>query len=65
MLEFGTSMCDVVSLVGNSHTFEDVERPIDHLKSFLIRNLFDWSQVWGFTQCTSIFYFQHSFSISI
>ena len=49
----------------NCHTFEDVERPFDHLKSLLIQTLSDWSQAWGSTHCISISDFQHSISFSI
>lgn len=49
----------------NSSTFEDVVRPLDHLKSLLIQTLFDWSQVWGFMHRTSISDFQQYAQISI
>ena len=49
----------------NNCTFKDVESPIDHLNSLQIQTLFDWSWVCGFTHCTSLSGFQHSFRISI
>ena len=38
-----------------THTFEDIERPLDLLKSLLVGALFEWSRIWGFMQC--IFFF--------
>ena len=35
----------------NAQTFEDIERPIDLLKTSLARNLFEWSRIWGLTHC--------------
>lgn len=61
-LEFGASVFDMVSM---AKTFKDVESPIDHLNSLQIQTLFDWSWVCGFTHCTSLSGFQHSFRISI
>ena len=40
--------------------FKDVERPVDLLKSMLVG--FEWSCVWGSTNCIPIFYFLLSFS---
>ena len=37
----------------NAQTFEDIERPVDHLKSLLARTLFGWSHIWGFARCIS------------
>ena len=31
----------------NSHTSEDIERPVDLLKSLLAGTLFEWSRIWG------------------
>ena len=39
----------------NTLPFEDIERPLDLLKSLLVGTLFEWSQIWGFTRCISIF----------
>ena len=47
----------------NNCTCEDVKRLLDHLKSLLIRTLFDWSRVGGFTHCTSIFDFPALFLV--
>ena len=44
----------------NISTFEDTKRPIDLLKFLLVGTLFEWSQIWGFTQCLSIFDFLQS-----
>ena len=41
----------------NSHTFEDMESSLDQLKALFARTLFDWSWVWGFTQCSSLLEF--------
>ena len=38
----------------NSCAFEDIERPVDLLKSLLARTLFEWSCIWGFTNCISM-----------
>ena len=38
----------------NARTFEDIERPIDPLKTLLVRTLFEWSRIWGFTHCISL-----------
>ena len=38
----------------NARTFEDVESPIDKLKTLLARTLFEWSHIWGFTHCSSL-----------
>ena len=42
-MEFGSGMLDVarVEEKQNSHMFEDIERPLDQLKSLLIHTLFD------------------------
>ena len=37
--------------------FKDVERFLDHLKSLLMRTIFDWSQARGFTHWSSILEF--------
>ena len=41
-----------------------MERPLDYLKSMLVGTLFEWSHVWGYTRCTSIFEFLESVSVS-
>jgi len=41
----------------DSHTFEDMESSLDQLKALFVRTLFDWSWVWGFTQCSSVLEF--------
>ena len=38
----------------NSCTFEESVRSIEQLKSLLLPTLYDWSQTWGFTNCSSI-----------
>lgn len=38
----------------NAQTFEDIERPIDLLKTLLVRTLFEWSRIWGLTHCSSL-----------
>ena len=64
-LEYGTSLSDVVNLVGaQTCTFEDFERPLDLLKSLLVGTLFEWSRIRGYTCCTSIFEFLESVSVS-
>ena len=47
----------------NTHTFEDVEKFADFLKSLLVGTLFGWSRTWSFTQCIFIFDFVHSISV--
>ena len=49
----------------NTHTFEDIERPLDLLKSLLVGNLFEWSCIWVYTSCTSISDFLESVNIYI
>jgi len=49
----------------NTHTFEDIERPLDLLKSLLVGNLFEWSRIWVYTSCTSISDFLESVNIYI
>ena len=48
----------------NSHMFEDIERPVDLLKSLLAGTLFERSRIWGFTHCISISNFLISISSS-
>jgi len=61
-MESGASMRDVAMWKAwDSSMFGDVERPLEQLKSLLIRTLFDWSWAWGFT----MFEFQNSFTSSI
>ena len=38
----------------NAQTFEDIEGPIDLLKTLLARTLFEWSCIWGLTHCSSL-----------
>ena len=38
----------------NAQTFENVESPIDTLKTVLVRTLFEWSRIWGLTHCSSL-----------
>ena len=38
----------------NARTFEDIERPIELLKTSLARTLFEWSRIWGLTHCISL-----------
>ena len=50
----------------NYPTFENIERPIDLLKSLLARTLFKLSRIWGFTNCiTTMSNFLFSISSSI
>ena len=49
----------------NARTFEDVERPIDMLKTLLARTLFEWSSIWGLTHCSSLSDFLISISLSL
>ena len=48
----------------NAQTFEEIERPVDRFKSLLLRNFFEWSHIWGFTHCISLFDFLNSVSFS-
>ena len=48
----------------NARTFELTERLVDCVKSLLLRTLFEWSQVWGFTHCHSLFDFLNFVSLS-
>lgn len=43
----------------NTRIFEDIERPVDLLRSMLAGTLFGWSRTWGFMQCISIFGFSY------
>ena len=45
--------------------FEDIERPVDLVKSLLVGTLFEWSRIWGFTYCTSMSDFLISVSYSL
>ena len=38
----------------NAPTFEDIERPIELLKTSLARTLFEWSRIWGLMHCISM-----------
>ena len=49
----------------NSRMFEDIERPVDLVKSLLVGTLFEWSRIWGFTYCTSMSDFLISVSYSL
>ena len=48
----------------NACTFELTERLVDCVKSLLLRTLFEWSRIWGFTHCHSLFNFLNSVSLS-
>ena len=48
----------------NARTFEETERLVDCVKSLLLRTLFEWSHIWGFTHCHFLFEFLHSVSLS-
>ena len=48
----------------NTSIFEDIERPLDLVKSLLVKILFVWSCIWGLTHCISICDFLQSISIS-
>ena len=41
----------------NTHTFEDVERSVDLLKSLLIGTLFEWSHICDYTLLFFLFDF--------
>ena len=49
----------------NAQTFEDIERPIELLKTSLARTLFEWSHIWSLTHCISLFDFLISFRSTI
>ena len=38
----------------NARTFEDIERPIELLKTSLAWTLIEWSCIWGLTHCISL-----------
>ena len=64
-LEYGTGLSNVViPQECNTCTFEDIERPLDHLKSLLVGTLFEWSRIWGYMWCISISDFLESVSTS-
>ena len=48
----------------NAQTFEDIERIVDLLKSFLTRTLFEWFRIWSFTHYTALSNFLNSVSFS-
>ena len=48
----------------NARTFEETERLVDCVKSLLLRTLFEWSRIWGFTHWHSLFEFLNSVSLS-
>ena len=48
----------------NAQTFEETEKLVDRVKSLLLRTLFEWSRMWGFTHCHSLFEFLNSVSLS-
>ena len=65
-LEFSAILFDVVSMEGeHSRKFQNAKRSLKKLKSLLIRNLFEWSRVWGFTYCTSVLEFHDSISCAV
>ena len=49
----------------NSRKFQNAKRSLKKLKSLLIRNLFEWSRVWGFTYSTSVLEFHDSLSCAV
>ena len=49
----------------NAQTFEEIERLVDRVKSLLLRTFLEWSHIWGFTHCISLFQFLNSVSFSI
>ena len=49
----------------NAQTSEDVESPIDMLKTLLARTLFEWSHIWELTHCSSLSDFLISISLSL
>ena len=49
----------------NARIFENVEQPIDLLKTSLGRTLFEWSCIWGLTHCISLSDFIISVRFSI
>ena len=65
-VEYGSNVSYVVNLEGarNARTFEETEILVDCLKSLLLRTLFEWSRIWGFTHCHSLFDFLNSVSLS-
>ena len=64
-VEYGSSVSYVVNLEKrNAQTFEETERIVDSIKSLLLRTLFEWSHIWGFTHCHSLFEFLNSVSLS-
>ena len=38
----------------NARIFEDNERTLDHLKSLIFGALFQWTRIWGCTNCISL-----------
>ena len=48
----------------NAQIFEETERLVDCVKSLLLRTLIEWSCIWGFTHCHSLFKFLNSVSLS-
>ena len=48
----------------NARTFEETERLVDCVKSLLLRTLFEWSRIWGFTHCHSLFELLNFVSLS-
>ena len=54
--EYGTNVSYVINMWKecNSRTFEDIERPVDLLKSLLSRTLFEWPHIWGLMHCISM-----------
>ena len=49
----------------NARTFEDIESPIDTLKTLLARTLFEWSRIWGLMHCSFLTDFLISISLSL
>ena len=42
----------IVWMKRNRHSFKDTENTLEELKDLCQRSLFDWSQCWGFTNCS-------------
>ena len=54
----------IVWLERNHRSFEDTEKTLKELKVLCKCSLFDWSQCWGFTDCSSLWEFLCSLRIA-
>ena len=67
-LEFDSKLFDtlmwIVWLERNQCSFEDIKKKLEELKVLYQRSLFDWSQCWGFMDCSSLFEFMFSLRIN-